>query len=176
MVVAAGTALLYLIQLIHVLTGPLLIRTLGIFPRQPQSLPDILSAPLLHAGWLHLMANTVPFVVFAFLTFLAGLRPFLVALAMSWLVSGLTVWLIGGGITVGISGVIFGLFAFLLVRGFLNRAWPQILLALVLLACYGGILWGLLPTVASSISWQGHLGGAVGGVLAAVVVRRRASA
>ena len=75
------------------------------------------------------------------------------------------VWLIGGvNVTVGASGLVFGLFAFLLVRGFFNRNWWQILLSVVLFLAYGGILFGILPTVAGFVSWQAHLGGAIGGV------------
>ena len=75
------------------------------------------------------------------------------------------VWLIGGfNVTVGASGLVFGLFAFLLVRGFFNRNWWQILLSVVLFLTYGGILFGILPTVAGFVSWQAHLGGAIGGV------------
>ena len=76
----------------------------------------------------------------------------------------------------GASGLVFGLFAFLLVRGFFNRSWWQILLSVVLFMAYGSILFGLIPSVAGYVSWQAHLGGAVGGVLAAVVLRARAAA
>ena len=99
--------------------------------------------PLLHANLDHLLSNTLPLIIFGFLVFLSGMRVFLTALACSWLGSGLAVWLIGGGgITVGASGLVFGLFAFLLVRGFFNRNWWQILLSVVLFMAYGGILFG----------------------------------
>ena len=106
--------------------------------------------------------------------FLSGVRVFATALASSWLGSGAAVWLIGGfNITVGASGLVFGLFAFLLVRGFFNRHWGQILLSVVLFLAYGGILFGVLPTVAGYVSWQAHLGGAAGGVIAALLLSRR---
>jgi membrane associated rhomboid family serine protease len=111
-------------------------------------------------------------IIFGFLVFLSGIRVFLTALAFSWLGSGLVVWLIGGGgVTVGASGLVFGFFAFLLVRGFFNRNWWQILLSVVLFMAYGSILFGVLPTVLGYVSWQAHLGGAVGGVIAAILLR-----
>jgi membrane associated rhomboid family serine protease len=178
------TVLLYVIEAVNMATAGLLTVDFGIRPRDPSSLPDILTAPLVHdaSSWNHLVANTLPLVVFGFLAFLAGLRQFLTAVGFSWIASGLGVWLFGGsifgapGVTVGASGVIFGLFGFLLVRGFFNRSWGQVLLAVVLLLAYGSVLLGVLPTVGRGISWQSHLFGLVGGVLAAVVLRRGSSA
>ena len=76
----------------------------------------------------------------------------------------------------GASGLVFGRFSFLLVRGFINRSWRQILLAVVLFMGYGSILLGVLPIAAGYISWQAHLGGAAGGVVAALLLRRRSRA
>lgn len=181
---AAVTVLLYVIEAVNMATGGLLTVDFGIRPRDPSSLPDIITAPLVHdaSNWNHLAANTLPLVVFGFLAFLAGLRQFLTALAFAWIASGLGVWLFGGdfygppSVTVGVSGVIFGLFGFLLVRGFFNRSWGQVLLAVVLALAYGSVLLGALPSVARGVSWQAHLFGLVGGVLAAVVLRRRGRA
>ncbi|WP_413250353.1 rhomboid family intramembrane serine protease [Sinomonas flava] len=171
-------AVLYAIQVANMLTFGWLSLTFGIRPRDVTSLPDILTSPLVHdaSSWNHLAANTLPLVVFGFLAFLAGLRQFLTAVALSWLASGVGVWLFGGSlfghsVTVGASGVIFGLFGFLLVRGFFNRSWWQILLAVVLLLAYGSVLLGVLPTVGRGISWQAHLFGLAGGVVAALVMR-----
>ncbi|AMB39752.1 MULTISPECIES: rhomboid family intramembrane serine protease [Paenarthrobacter] len=167
-------ALLYAIEFVNTLMLHGLNRTFGLRSRTFDGVLDILTFPLLHANLNHLLSNTLPLLIFGFLVFLAGLRVFITALAFSWLGSGLTVWLIGGGsVTVGASGLVFGLFAFLLVRGFFNRNWWQILLSVVLFMAYGGILFGVLPTVMGFISWQAHLGGAIGGVVAAILLRRK---
>lgn len=173
LVVAGGfAALLFVIELFNMLTLHALNLTFGLRPRSADGLLDIVTFPLLHANLNHLLSNALPLIVFGFLVFLSGVRVFLTAMAFSWLGSGLTVWLIGdGGITVGASGLVFGLFAFLLVRGFFNHSWRQILLAVVLFMVYGSILLGVLPIMGSYISWQAHLGGAAGGVVAALLLR-----
>jgi membrane associated rhomboid family serine protease len=177
LVLGGFVALLFAIELFNALMLRSLNRTFGLRPRSVDGLLDIFTFPLLHANLNHLLSNSLPLIVFGFLVFLSGLRVFLTALAFSWLGSGLTVWLIGnGGITVGSSGLVFGLFAFLLVRGFFNRSWRQILLALVLFMGYGSILLGVLPFVAGYVSWQAHLGGAAGGVVAALLLRPRTTA
>ncbi|HEX3258332.1 MAG TPA: rhomboid family intramembrane serine protease, partial [Pseudonocardia sp.] len=133
----------------------------------------VLWAPLLHGGWAHLMANTLPFVIFGFLVLAAGVARFVLVTAVIWVLGGLGVWLTGppGVPTVGMSGVIFGWFAFLLVRGFFARSLRQIGLAVVLFLFWGGILWGVLPTN-PEVSWQGHLFGALAGLLCAALVAK----
>ncbi len=164
---------MWVVFFLNALLGNLLVRTLGIAPRRVDGLDGIVFAPLLHGGVDHLISNTLPLLVLGFLAFLEGARRFGVAIGISWIASGLGTWLFGGGLTIGASGVVFGLFAYLVTRGFYNRDLRQILLAVVLFAAYGSILWGVLPSVGSNISWQAHLFGALGGVLAASLLRRR---
>lgn len=174
LVVGSFVVLLYLIEIVNTALFHSLNRTFGLRPRSLDGVLDILTFPLLHSSLAHLMSNTLPLIIFGFLVFLSGRRVFITALTASWLASGLVVWLIGGAsITVGASGLVFGLFAFLLVRGFINRNWWQIVLSVVLFMAYGGILFGVLPTAASFISWQAHLGGAIGGVAAALLLSTR---
>lgn len=171
--VVVFAALLWIVHLVNAATGFFLIRLLGIVPREAEGLDGVVFAPLLHADAGHLFSNTLPLLVLGFLAFLEGARRFAVAVGASWLASGLGVWIFGGGVTIGASGVVFGLFAYLLVRGFYNRDWKQILLAVLLFGMYGSLLWGVLPQFGSNISWQAHLFGALGGVLAALILKRR---
>lgn len=177
LVVGSFVALLFAIELVNTVTLHALNGVFGLRPRSADGVLDIFTFPLLHANLNHVLSNALPLIIFGFLVFMSGLRVFLTAVACSWLGSGAAVWLIGaGGVTVGASGLVFGLFAFLLVRGFFNRNWWQILLSVVLFMAYGSILFGLIPSVAGYVSWQAHLGGAVGGVLAALVLKARAAA
>lgn len=146
---------------------------LAVDPRNIDGLDGIVFAPLLHADTAHLTSNILPLVIFGFLAFLDGARRFALAVALSWGASGLGAWLFGFGPTIGASGVIFGLFTYLLARGFYNRNWKQIALAAVLFLVYGSILWGVLPQANSGVSWQAHLFGAMGGLAAAVVLRKQ---
>jgi membrane associated rhomboid family serine protease len=143
----------------------------GIHPRDVGGLWGILAAPLLHVGWLHLVANTGPFLVLGWLVMLRRISDFLVVTAMAILIGGLGVWLVGAGnsIHVGASGLIFGYLGYLLARGYFERSLWAVLLGVAALLLYGGVLWGVLPGQ-PGISWEGHLFGFIGGAAAARVL------
>ncbi|BDE15357.1 MULTISPECIES: rhomboid family intramembrane serine protease [Mycobacterium] len=171
-------ALLYLVELIDQLTGGRLDRN-GIRPQTTDGLWGILFAPLLHANWGHLIANTVPVLVLGFLMTLAGLSRFVWATAIIWILGGFGTWLIGDmGSScrptdhIGASGLIFGWLAFLLVFGIFVRKLWNIVIGLAVLFVYGGVLLGALPVlgVCGGVSWQGHLCGALAGVVAAYLL------
>lgn len=144
----------------------------GIQPRTVDGLDGIIWAPLLHFGWQHLISNSLPLFVLGWLLLAGGIRQFIGVTAVVWIVAGAGTWLIGApGFHVGASGVIFGWMVFLLLRGFAQRSIAQILVAVVLFFYWGGMLWGLLPGQ-PGISWEGHLFGAIGGVLATWLVAR----
>lgn len=171
-------ALLYLVELLDQLSGGRLDRN-GIRPQTTDGLWGIVFAPLLHANWQHLIANTIPMLVLGFLMTLSGMSRFVWATAIVWILGGFGTWLIGNvgsscGPTdhIGASGLIFGWLAFLLVFGiFVRRVW-DIIIGLVVLLVYGGVLFGALPVlgVCGGVSWQGHLCGALAGVVAAYVL------
>ena len=174
-------ALLYIVEAFDQLNGHRFDQN-GIRPRETDGLWGILFAPLLHANWAHLAANTGPALVLGFLVTLAGLSRFLWATAIVWIVGGLGTWLIGNwgsscGLEsdhIGASGLIFGWLTFLLVFGFFTRSGWQIVIGLVVLVLYGGVLWGAVPVlnVCGGVSWQGHLCGGIAGVLAAYLLSR----
>ena len=159
--------LLWLIELADVLL-PAQLDDEGIRPRSEDGLWGILWAPLLHAGWGHLIANSLPLLVLGFLVFLSGIGRALAATAVIWVVGGLGTWLIAPEHTVhiGASVIVFGWLTYLMLRGIFARNEGQIALGAVILVLYGGALWGVLPGQ-PGISWQGHLFGAIGGGLAA---------
>lgn len=167
------TGLLYVVEVADVVSGQTLERAGSIVPREGDGLDGLAFAPLLHGDWAHLLGNTVPFLVLGFLAMAGGVRQFLLVTALIWVGGGAAVWLTGdaGTYHVGASGVIFGWLAFLLTRGFFARSLKQIALAVVLFAVWGGILLGVLPGQ-QGISWQGHLFGALFGVLGAWLVAR----
>jgi membrane associated rhomboid family serine protease len=168
-------ALLYLVELVDQLSGNRLDRN-GIRPLETDGLWGVVFAPLLHADWAHLLANTVPALVLGFLVTLTGMSRFVWATAVIWILGGLGTWLIGNigpcpyeTNHIGASGLIFGWLAFLLIFGWLTRHAWQIVTGIVVLFLYGGVLLGAVPVLdrCGGVSWQGHLCGALAGVAAA---------
>ncbi len=150
----------------------------GIEPRDEDGLIGIPAAPFLHAGFGHLIANTVPLVMMGLAIAFAGARRLVTVTAIVAMVSGLGTWLVApeGTVHIGASGVVFGYATYLLSRGVFNRDLLELAIGAVVAVVWGGaLLGGLLPE--EGISWQGHFFGAVGGVLAArLLSRRRAGA
>ncbi|MBG0827666.1 rhomboid family intramembrane serine protease [Planomonospora sp. ID67723] len=146
----------------------------GIRAGDVDGLAGIPVAPFLHDGFGHLMANSLPLLILGFLAALRGLGRFLAASAIIILVSGLGVWLTSDPayVTVGASGLVFGYFGLVVARGLFDRRALDIVIGIGVALAYYSIIWGVLPTE-EGVSWQGHLFGLIGGVLAAWIVRRR---
>ena len=150
----------------------------GIRPRSFSQLGGILSAPFLHTTWSHLSGNSASLMILGALVLASGWRNLASVSISSALFGGVTVWLIGRSGTnhIGASSVVFGYLAFLLASGFYRPSPATILVSLAILLSYGGSLWGIFPTDSArnaGISWEGHLGGAVGGFLTARDRRRK---
>jgi membrane associated rhomboid family serine protease len=135
----------------------------GVIPRTVEGLRGILFAPFLHGSLAHLVANTVPFVVLGWLVRTGGLRRFLFVSAAAGT---------PGSVHIGASGVIFGYLGYLMLSGLWARKFLNIVVSVGVTALWGGMVWGVLPGQ-MGISWQSHLGGFIGGVLAARSLHRR---
>ena len=166
-VIVSFVAMLYVVELVDTLLGHRLDQG-GVRPREADGLDGIAFAPLLHAGWSHLIGNTLPLLVFGFLILLAGVARWLMVTATVWLVGGAGTWLTGqpDSLHLGASVLAFGWLVYLLLRGLFSREAWQVALGVILLFAYGSVLWGVLPGQ-PGVSWQGHLFGALGGAGAA---------
>ena len=168
--VGVMAALMWVLEIVDAVIGGRL-DALGIEPREVDSLPGVLFAPFLHGGFGHLISNTVPLLVLGALVAFSGLVRVLKVTALVVLVGGLGIWLVapGGTIHLGASILVFGYAAYLIARGLFDRRFAYLAVGVVVAFVYGtGLLIGLLPR--PGISWQGHLFGALGGLLAAKVL------
>lgn len=144
----------------------------GVRPRQWAGLPGILAAPLLHAGFTHLIANSLPLLVLG--TTMLHLYPnsALRVLPAIYAGPGVAVWLFAdGGVHVGSSGLVYGLVSYVFVAGLIRRDRRAIAASLLVSFMYGTLAWGVLP-IRPGVSWQTHLAAALIGVSMAVLLRR----
>jgi membrane associated rhomboid family serine protease len=146
----------------------------GIEPRDVEGLRGVVAAPFLHAGFDHLISNTIPFVVLGLLIALSGIARVALVTAIVALVGGLGTWVFApeNTIHIGASGVVFGYASYLISRGVFNKSLMELAIGALVLAVWGGaLLTSLVPQ--EGVSWQGHLFGAIGGVIAARVLAPR---
>jgi membrane associated rhomboid family serine protease len=171
--IAGGfVVLLWWIKGFEILTGSSL-AALGVRPGEPSGLIGLLTGPLLHGSVAHLLANSLPMLVLLGLAAATVPRALARALPLVWLGSGLFVWFTGnaGSTHLGASGLTHGLMFFLFLLGLLRRDRPAVASALLVFFLYGGMLMTVFPREVG-ISWQYHLGGALFGVLGALLWRR----
>lgn len=148
-------------------------RPLAVAPQSLAGLAGLLTAPLLHGSPAHLIANSTALLLLGSLALTVYPRATLRGLPLMWLGSGLGAWLLGeaGSRHLGASGVTHGLMFLIFVLGLLRRDRPSIAAGMIAFLFYGGMLLTVLPQE-PGVSWQSHLGGALGGVLAAWLFRR----
>ena len=158
---------LWAIELANSLTNDAL-NNFGIRPRNIEGLRGILFAPFLHGNWRHLISNTFPLIILSWLIMARDRSEWIAVTVLTAIASGVGTWLFGGAMTVhiGASGVVFGYFGFLVARAYFERSFGSIAISFLVLALFGGMIWGILP-VRVGISWEGHLFGLLGGIAAA---------
>ena len=171
---AAIVALMWLIEVINSVDGNALTNDAGIIPRNTDHVWAIFTSPFLHANFQHLIDNTVPFVFMGVIIALRGAGRLALVTLIVILVGGLGTWLIAPADTntIGASGVVFGYATYLFTRGLFDRSALEILTGIVV-----GVVWGgaLLSSIVphTGVSWQAHVCGAVGGVVAAWLLAGR---
>ena len=173
MLLAGIVALMWIVEAIDALDGERLNKAGGIIPRNFDHVWSIFTAPFLHANFYpHLVDNTIPLVFMGVIIALRGAARLALVTLIVIVIGGLGTWLIApaGTSTVGASGVVFGYATYLFTRGVFNRSWLEILTGVVV-----GVVWGgaLVSSIVphTGVSWQGHVCGAVGGVVAAWLMR-----
>lgn len=155
---------LYLFELVDQLTPFIKFDNLGILPRHLWGLVGIPLSPFLHADFAHLISNTFPFLVLGYIVLKAEKIHFVTASAFIVLLGGLGTWLIGNdnAVHIGASGLIYGYFGYVLVRGFREGRLKWIITGLFVLLFFGGMIFGVFPT-RMGVSWEGHLCGMLAG-------------
>ncbi len=144
----------------------------GIFPRSIAGLRGILFGPLIHGNIEHLAANSVPFIVLG-----GGIwyfyRPVAKKLLLwSWLMTGLWTWAgARPAFHIGASGLIYAFASFLFFSGLVRRNIRLAAISLIVVFLYGSMIWGVLPLIPEH-SWEGHLSGAIAGLILAIYYRR----
>lgn len=168
-------ALMWLVKIIEVSFGIDLGRW-GVVPHTPRGLIGIFTLPFLHGSWEHLLSNSVPILVLG--TALYYCYPTLAnrVMLITYLASGLLTWGIGNpqSVHIGASALVYGLNLFLITSGFIRGNRMLIVIALIMVFLYGSFIWGMIPALAipQNISWEGHLSGAIIGVLLALFLRK----
>ncbi len=164
---AGGCLLVACIWLGYVLLMPLSGWSFALVPRTADGLLGVVGMPLLHANVAHLWSNSVPLAILGGLVGRRGLPYLGLVTALCLLLGGLLLWCLGRpALHVGASLLVFGYLGFLLGRGYLERSWEALIVAVIVLVAYGGLFWGVLPNQ-PGVSWEGHLFGVTAGLLTA---------
>jgi membrane associated rhomboid family serine protease len=173
-VMGGFAALLWVVQIVNAEDDYQLNR-FGVRPREVDGLWGVVTMPFLHAGYRHLLSNTVPVILVGWVVLLAGLYMWTVVTGLVVVGGGLLTWVAGpsNSLVVGASALVFGWLGYLLARAFFSRRLRWIVVAVLVLVFFGTLLIGLLPTFNSEVSWQAHVCGFAAGVAAGALLHPR---
>jgi membrane associated rhomboid family serine protease len=158
--------ILWLVRLLQIIVDDRFI-WLGVYPKHIKGLIGILTSPLVHSGWDHLISNTLPLLILGTALFYFYKELALKSFLLIYLLAGLWVWFGGREVWhIGASGIIYGLSSFLFFSGLIRRAIDLMAISLVVVFLYGGLVWGLFPIV-ENMSWESHLSGGLAGLVLA---------
>jgi membrane associated rhomboid family serine protease len=154
------------IEMINLFTGRMLSQ-LGTIPRYVPGLKGIILGPFVHGSLQHYFSNIIPLCIFTYLLLQYGLNRYLQVTLWIMITSGLLVWLFARPAThIGVSGVVYGYFGYLVLAGFLSGKFKLIIISVLVAFFYGGLIFGILPS-SPFVSWESHLFGFIAGLVAA---------
>lgn len=163
--------LLWIVKIIELTAGLSFVK-FGIFPRHINGLQGILFSPFIHSDFSHLISNSLPFFILGFMLIYFYRRISYRIFFLLYILSGISTWFMGREAWhIGASGVVYALAAFHFVSGIIRSDVRLLTLSAIVVFLYGGLVWGLLP-IRPEISWEGHLSGAIFGVLLAFYYRK----
>ena len=156
------------LYIIFIISLFLPIANFGIIPRTLKGLLGIITSPILHGNFYHIISNTLPLVIFLFVLNKFYPKKSLIVIISVTLICGILVWLFARNANhIGASGLIYGLAGFLIANGFVERKFIPLAISIGIITIYGSMIWGVLPSVRSYISWESHLFGAIAGIFMA---------
>jgi membrane associated rhomboid family serine protease len=163
---AAFVFVFWIVEIIEQTTGMSFVR-LGIYPLHLKGLPGILFSPFIHSGFSHLISNSVPFFILMFVLIYFYRRISYMIFVQLFILSGICVWLSGREAWhIGASGVVYAMAAFHFVSGIIRNDVRLLTISVTVVFLYGGLVWGMLP-INPDVSWEGHLWGAISGIVLA---------
>jgi membrane associated rhomboid family serine protease len=168
---AAFVFVFWMVEIIEVTTSLSFVK-LGVYPLHLKGLPGILLSPFIHSGFNHLMSNSIPFFILMFMLIYYYRRISYQIFFLLYFLSGITVWFAGREAWhIGASGVVYAMAAFHFVSGVIRNDVRLLTFSVVVVFLYGGLIWGVFP-IDPKVSWEGHLWGAVSGVVLAFYYRK----
>jgi membrane associated rhomboid family serine protease len=144
----------------------------AVYPRHISGLLGILTSPVLHAGWEHLLGNTVPLIVLGFLLYTSYKEIAGKIFWLSFFLNGILLWCFAReAFHLGASGVVYALASFLMFSGLIRRHPPLAMISFLVIFLYGSMVWGIFP-FDPHVSWEAHLYGGLTGLILSIVYRK----
>lgn len=167
----AFVVLFWIVEILEQVSGISIVR-FGVYPRHLDGLQGILFSPFIHSDFNHLISNSLPFFILLFMLVYFYRRISYRIFFQMYFLAGLCVWLAGREAWhIGASGVVYAMAAFHFVSGIIRNDTRLLTLSVVVVFLYGGMIWGIFP-INPDVSWEGHLWGAVSGVVLALYYRK----
>jgi len=163
--------IIWLVKIFELSSGISLVH-FGVLPRNISGIIGIFLFPFIHSGFEHLISNSFPILLLVTAIFYFYPTSSLKVLIIIYFLSGALLWIIGReSYHIGASAVVYGLVTFIFFSGIIRWDRRSIVLSLLVTFLYGGFTWGVLP-IDESVSWEGHLSGALVGLLCAIIFRK----